>query len=71
MSKHKLHTYCLSEGHLQKDLDKVMVRLQKHILGSQDGARMAQDGAKMAQDGAKRSPRWSQDGPRWSQHGAR
>ena len=30
-----------------------MVWLQKHILGSQDGARMAQDEAKMAQDGAK------------------
>ena len=67
----KKHTYCISEGHLQKDLDKVMVRLQKHILGSQDGARMAQDGAKMAQDGAKRSPSWSQDGARWSQDGAR
>ena len=37
-----------------------MVRLQKHILGSQDGARMAQDDAKMelrgAQDGAKMAP---------------
>ena len=66
MSKKKLHTYCILEGHLHFYLDKVMVRTNLGGFWETWGGLWGGFGEPRW---LKMEPRWSNMGPRWSQDG--